>query len=76
MIPYGAGVEASFLLGRNVISWRQSKTTGKSIKENVFLRQFARANHGILVGPDLESYTTNRGNHKEMTKEADEWKSH
>ena len=29
-IPHGVGVEARFSLGRDVIGWRQSKTTGKT----------------------------------------------
>ena len=28
ILPHGVGVEASFSLGRDVIGWRQSKTTG------------------------------------------------
>ena len=51
-IPHGVGVEASFSLGRDVIGWRQSKTTGETICENVIVRQFARANNGILAGTD------------------------
>jgi len=52
IIPHGVGVEASFSLGRDVIGWRQSKTTGETICENVIVRQFARANNGILAGTD------------------------
>jgi len=33
IIPHGVGVEASFSLGRDVIGWRQSNTTGKTIRE-------------------------------------------
>jgi hypothetical protein len=41
LIPHGVRVGASFSLGRDVISWRQSKTTGKTIREKVVVRQFA-----------------------------------
>ena len=33
IIPHGVGVEASFSLGRDVIGWRQSQTTGKTLHE-------------------------------------------
>jgi len=35
IIPHGVGVEASFSLGRDVIRWRQLKTTGDTLRENV-----------------------------------------
>jgi len=41
LIPHGVGVEASFSLGRDVIGWRQTKTTGETIREKVVVRQFA-----------------------------------
>jgi len=41
LIPHGVGVEASFSLGRDVIGWRQSKTTHKTLHEKVVVRQFA-----------------------------------
>jgi hypothetical protein len=41
IIPHGFGVEASFSLGRNIIGWRQSKTTGKTLRNKVVDRQFA-----------------------------------
>ena len=54
IIPYCVGVEASSSLGRDVIGWRQSKTTGRTLGEEVVVRQFARANDGILAGTDPE----------------------
>jgi len=39
IIPHGVGVEASFSLGRDVVGWRQSKTTGKTLREKVIIRQ-------------------------------------
>jgi len=73
-IPHGVGVEASFSLGRDVISWRQSKTTGKTLCEKVVVRQFAQANNEILAGDNPLSDTNNTENDSEMKKDADERK--
>jgi len=72
IIPHGVGVEARFSLGRDVIGWRQSKPTGKTLGEQFVVRQFARANNGMLAsaGPGLD--TTNTENDSEMKKEAEE----
>jgi len=42
----------------------------------VFVRQFARANNGILAGDNPVSDTTNRENNSEMNKLAGERKLH
>jgi len=76
IIPYGVGVEASFSLRRDVISWRQSKTTGETLREKVVTRQFARANNGIFAGTEPELDTTNTENDLEMKKEVEERKLH
>jgi len=76
IIPHGVRVEASFSLGRDVIGWRQSKTTGETVRKKVVVRQFARANNGILAGTDPELDTTNTENDSEMKKEAEEPKLH
>jgi len=76
IIPHCVGVESSFSLGRNVIGCRQSKTTGDTLREKVFVRQFARANPGILAGDNLESDTTITENNSEMKKEAEDRKLH
>jgi len=76
IIPHCVRVEASFSLGRDVIGWRQSKTTGETLREKVVVRQSARANNGILAGTDPELDTTNTENHSEMKKEAEERKLH
>jgi len=65
-------VEGSFSLGRDVIGWRQSKTTDETLPEKVVERQFAQANHVILAGTDPELDTTNTENDSEMKKEAEE----
>jgi hypothetical protein len=41
VILHGVGVEANFSLGRDVIGWRQSKTTGDTLPEKVIVTQFA-----------------------------------
>jgi len=76
IIPHGVGVEASFSLGQDVIGWRQSKTTGETLREKVVVRQFARANNGILARIDLELDTMNTENDSEMKNEAEERKLH
>jgi len=72
IIPHGVGEEASFSLGWDVIGWRQSRTTGETIREKVVARQFARANNGILAGTDPELHTTNTENDSEIKNEAEE----
>jgi hypothetical protein len=52
IIPHCVGVEASFSLGRDVIRWRQSKTTGVTLHKTVVVRQFAQANSRSLAGDD------------------------
>jgi len=76
IITHGAGVEASFSLGRDFIGWKQWKTTGETLREKVVVRQFSRANNVILAGTDPELDTTNTENDSEMKKEAEERKSH
>jgi len=76
IVPHRVGVEASFSLGRDVIGWRQSKTTGETLREEVIVRQFARANNGILAGTVRELDTPHTDNDSEMKKEAEERKLH
>jgi len=76
IIPHGVGVEASFSFGRDVIGWRQSKTTGETLREKVVVRQFARANNRILASTYPELDNANTENNSEMKKEAEERKLH
>jgi hypothetical protein len=76
IITHRVGVGASFSLGRDVIGWRQSKTTGETLREKVVVRQFARANNEILAGTDPELDTMNTENDSEMKKEAKDRKLH
>jgi len=68
IIPCGVGVDASCTLGRDVIGWRESKTTGKTLCKKVIVRQFVQAYKGILAGTDPELDTTNPTNNSEMKK--------
>jgi len=72
IIPPGVGVEASVSLGQDVIGWRQSKPTGKTLRENVVVWQVAWANNRILAGTDPELGPTNTANNSEMKKEPEE----
>jgi hypothetical protein len=76
VIPHGVGVAVSFSLGRDVIGWRQSKTTGKTLREKVVVRQFASANNAILAGTDLELDPTKTENDSEMKNEVEARKLH
>jgi len=75
-IRLGVWVEASFSLGRDVIGWRQSKTTGETIRKKLVVKQFTRANNGILACTEPELDTTNTVNQSDMKKEAEEWILH
>ena len=50
VIPHGVGVEASLSLGRDVVGWRQCRTSGDTLQKKVIVRQFARSNPGIVAG--------------------------
>ena len=76
IITRGVIVESSFSLGQDVIGWRQSKTTGGTLREKVVERQFARTDNGILADDKTESDTTNTDNDKEIKKDTEERKLH
>jgi hypothetical protein len=76
IMPHGVGVEASFSLGRDVIGWRQSKTTGATLREKVVVRQFARSNKGILAGDSSGLGDNVLENNSEIKKAAEETKLH
>jgi len=76
IIPHSVGVEASVSLGRDVIGWRQSKTTGETLREKVVLRQFGRANNGLLACDDPELDSTSADHDMEMKREAEQKKLH
>jgi len=76
IIPHGVGVEASFSLGRDVIRWRQLKTTSETLRGKVLVRQLARDNNGLLAGDDPELNSTSADNNIEMKREAEQKKLH
>jgi hypothetical protein len=76
IIQHGVGVEASFSLGRDVIRWRQSNTTGETLRENVVVRQYARANNGILAGKNPVLDMTEAENDIELKRDAEKRKLH
>jgi len=70
--PNGIGVEAWLSPVRDGIGWRQSQTTGDTFRQNIAVRQFARANHGMLAGTGRELDTPHPENDSEMKKDAEE----
>jgi len=72
IIPHGVGAQACFSLGRDVRGWRQSKTTGETLRETVVVRQFARANSGLLAGYDPVLDPDSTDNDREMQREAED----
>jgi len=76
IIPRDVGVEASFSPGWDVIGWRQSKTTGKTLHRRFVVRQFVWANNEILPGDDPASDTMNTENDSEMKNEVEDRKLH
>jgi hypothetical protein len=72
IIPHGVGAEASFSLERDVIGWRQSKTTGETLHKKVVVRQLARANSGLLAGNDAVLDPDRIVNDMEVKREAEE----
>ena len=72
IIQHGVGVEASFCLGRDVIGWRQSKTTCTTLCKKVVVRKFAQANNRILAGDNPVSDMMNTENDSEMKKLVEE----
>jgi len=76
IIPHGVVVEASSSFGRDLIGWRQSKTTDGTLRKIVVVGLFAQTNIGVLAGynPVLKPNSTN--NHVEMKREVEEKKLH
>ena len=76
IIPHGVRVEACFSLGQVLIGWRQSKPIGETLCQKVVVRQYARADNGILAGIDSVLHTTEAANDIELNREAEERKLH
>jgi len=69
-------VEASSSLARDVIGWRQSKTTGETLRKKFIVRKFARASNWILAHTDPQMDTTNTQNNWEIKKVPEDTKLH
>jgi len=65
------GVEESFSLGRDVIGWRQSKTTGETHQEKVIFRYFAQAYKSILAGGDTALNTKETERNLDLNKQVE-----
>jgi hypothetical protein len=76
IMPYGVGVEARFSLVRDVIGWRQSKTTGQTLCEKVVGCQFTRSNAGLIAGDIPITHPRDSDNDAEIKKEAEQRKLH
>jgi hypothetical protein len=76
IIPHSVGVEASFSLRHDVIGCRQWKTTGKTLRKTLVVRQFTRANSGVLAGDDPGLDPNSTDNDMELKREAEEKKLH
>jgi len=76
ILPHGVVEEANFSLGWDVIGWRQSKTTGETLRHDVVVRLFSWADNGILAHDDPSLDTTNTENNSEMKTEKEERKLH
>jgi len=72
IITYGVGVQDSCCVGRDVIGWRQSPTTGEILREKVIVREFALANNEILAGDDPVLDTPITESDSEMKQEEEE----
>jgi hypothetical protein len=76
IIRYTVRSECRFLPARDVIGWRQSITTAKTLREKVIVRQFSRANNGTLAldNPLLDPTSTDY--FLEMKREVKQKKLH
>ena len=76
IIPHGVGGEASFSLGQNVIRWRETKTTGDTLRKKVIVRQFAQANNRLLASDISAVNELSTDNNMEIKREVEQKKMH
>lgn len=74
IIPHCVGVEHNFSLGRDVLNWKQSKTTGETLPEQKVVRHFAPGKHRILAGDDPSLDIMNTENQMEIKMEVEKIK--
>jgi hypothetical protein len=72
IIPHIVRVEACVSCSRDVIVWKQSEPAGETLREQVTVRQFARANNGLQAGDDSVLDASSTHNDMEMIREAEE----
>jgi hypothetical protein len=72
MIPHTVGVQPSCSPDQQGISWRESKSSGETLCNELVEKQFAQDNNGILTGADAALDNTNTENNSEMKTEAEE----
>jgi hypothetical protein len=66
LIPDGVGVEACYSFRCYVCGWRQSKSTGETLRNMVIVWQFTGANIRLLAGAEPELDPTSADNNLEM----------
>jgi hypothetical protein len=76
LIPHVVGVEDSFSLTRDMIGWRQSKTTHGTLREIVVGTLYSPDNNGIWAGNDPVLDTTEAEHNIQLQREAEERKLH
>ena len=76
IIPHAVRAVACFSVGRNMMRWRQSTTTGETLREKVVVRQFALTNNSLLTGDNLPVDTMNTDNGLETKREVEQNKLH
>jgi hypothetical protein len=72
IVPHGVRLEASFSLREDVISWRQSNPTGKTIHEKVIARKCAQTNDSSWASGNPVSDKTNTENSSETVEDVEE----
>ena len=68
IIPHGVAVEVSFSLGRDIINWRQSQTTGETLPDKFIVMRFAWAYNGIFAANRAVQDTTETENDSQLKK--------
>jgi len=76
IVPHGVVVEAGCSPAEDIIWFRQSKTTGETLHENVIVSRFVGANEGTLAGDNPSLDTTEPEDDLELIRYAEDWKLH
>jgi hypothetical protein len=76
IIPHRVRVKGRFSLWQNSIGWSQLEPTGETLRNNVDVRKYAQANHGIMAGDKPVLDPTEAENDIELTRDAEERQLH